>query len=108
MHPSNHVFEFGGFWPNEPERFCLRTLDGTGKRTFPASDALRLEPTHRTTPVGKLGTPILLPEPTALDEILGIPLFGNLSLFKNRVLCLDEQTSFGEFVGGPWASAGGS
>lgn len=97
--PSSHVFAFGGFWPDQPNQFRLCTLDGTGSRTFPASDVLRLDPTHLITPRGRLGTTILAPETTALDEILGIPIFGNVSLFKNRVLCLDEQIRFREFAG---------
>ena len=96
--PSNHVFKFGGFWSDQPGKFCLCTLDGMGKRTFPASDVLRLEPTHRVTPRGKLDSQIRVPETTVLDEILGIRMFGNLSLFKNHVVCLDEQIRFREFA----------
>jgi hypothetical protein len=68
--PGKQVFAFGGFWPAQPDKFRLCTLDGLGSRTFAANNVLRLEPT---------------------------PLFGNLSLFKNRVLCLDEQSQFAEF-----------
>ena len=98
VHPGKHVFAFGGFWPDQPDKFRLCTLDGTGSRTFPANDVLRLEPTDLVTPRGRLDTKILVPEITPLDEVLGIPIFGNLSLFKNRVLCLDEQTRFEEFA----------
>lgn len=99
VHPSRHVYEFRGFWPNQPDKFRLGTLDGSGSRTFPANDVLRLEPTKLVTPQGRLDTNILTPETTPLDEVLGIPIFGNLSLFRNRVLCLDEQTRFAEFAG---------
>jgi hypothetical protein len=96
--PSEHVFVFGGFWPDQPDKFRLWTLDGTGSRTFPSNDVLRLELTNRVTPRGRLDTRLSAPEKTVLDEILGIPTFGNLSLFKNRVLCLDEQIRFREFA----------
>lgn len=99
VHPSKHVYEFAGFWPEQPDNFRLCTLDGSGRRTFPANDVLRLEPTKLVTPQGRLDTKILVPETTPLDEVLGIPIFGNLSLFKNRVLCLDEQIRFAEFTG---------
>jgi len=100
IHPSKHVFTFGGFWDDEPEKFRLCTLDGSGCRTFPASDILRLELTHLVTPRGRLDTRILVPDTTPLDEVLGIPVFGNFSLFRNRVVCLDEQNRFAEFTNG--------
>lgn len=99
VHPGRHVYEFGGFWKDQPDKFRLRTLDGCGSRTFPANDILRLEPTRLVTPRGRLDTSISIPEVTPIDEILGIHIFGNLSLFRNRVLCLDEQIRFQEFTG---------
>ena len=75
-----------------------------GRTTFPASDVLRLEATHRVTPRGKLDTKILDPEAAPLDEILGIRMFGNFSLFKNHVVCLDEQIRFPRVCGPTRAS----
>src|SRR5437660_6598824 len=43
--PGRHVYTFGGFWPDQPDKFRLRTLDGLGSLTFPANDVLRLEAT---------------------------------------------------------------
>ena len=86
------------FWPDQPNKFCLCTLDGTGRTMFPASDVLRLEPTHRVTPRGKTGHKNPRPRSCPLDEILGIRMFGNFSLFKNHVVCPDEQIRFREFA----------
>ena len=74
----------------QPDKFrlCISTVREAGRfplTMFSGSNQRRL--LHR-----KDGwCTILAPETTPLDEVLGIPVFGNLSLFKNRVLCLDEQ-----------------
>lgn len=98
VYPSKHVFVFSGFWPGQPDKFRLSTLDGSGHRTFPASDVLRLEPTSLIRPIGRLDTRILEPQPSPLDLLLDIPMFGNPALLRNRVLCLDEQNRFAEFA----------
>ncbi len=97
--PSREVYTFDGFWGTDlPNNFRLRTLDGNGSRSFPVKDVLRLAQTSKTRPQGKLSTKIRDAEQTALDNVIGVPTYGNLNLFKNRVLCLDEQAGFSEFA----------
>ncbi len=98
IHPDEHVFEYEGVWPEKDKYFRLRVMDEDAWRTFPVADILRVEPTERKRPKGKLKTELAVMEKHPLDHLLGVSTFGNQSLFTNGVLLLDHQNSLKDFL----------
>ena len=95
VNPSNHVYEYGGIWEEYPDKFRLRVLgEPKSSRSFPISEVLRLEPTERSRPKGKLGSQLGSYEPSYLDILLGLTTCGNNSVFRNSVLLYMPQASF--------------
>lgn len=99
IHPSEHVFEYEGIWPDKTKYFRLKIMDEQAWRTFPVEDILRMESTERKRPKGKLNTKLAAVETSPLDKLMGVKSFGNQSLFTNYVLYLDHQNAFRDFVG---------
>ncbi len=99
VHPSRHVFRFGGFDETSPDYIWLETLDNMGKRKECAADFLpRLEKTNLKRPIGRGGSLIRSPAPAPLDVLLETSTFGNQSLIKNEVAILDSQSGFAIFA----------
>ncbi len=101
VHPSRHVFRFGGFDPQSPEFIYLRPTNGTERDRWSVRAATfvpRLERTTLTRPIGRMNTPIHDPAPARLDQLLGTSTFGNQGLFRNEVVLLDSSTGFQRFV----------
>ena len=95
--PSNHVFEYGGLWEEYPGRFRLRILGERGaSRSFPMKDLLRLEPTDRVRPKGKIGLSLESFESSHLDKLLDLSSCGNNSLFRNTVLVHTARSKFSQ------------
>ena len=101
--PSGHVFVYEGVYDHKPNLFQLREPDSTSTLSLPVSEVLRLEPTTRKRPKGKVSGEVLsvlrqkaLPP---LDMLLGIESWGNDSLFRNRVLLLSSHSAFDRFLG---------
>ena len=90
--PSNHVYEYGGIWEEDYFRLKLQGIEDC--RTFPVTDLLRLEPTDRVRPKGKLNSPLGTFECSLLDKLLDIRTCGNNSLIRNTVLLFMAKTQF--------------
>jgi hypothetical protein len=97
IHPANNVFTFLGVYERDPRFFWLGCADG-GKRTFPRAQAFRLQPTVRKRPQGRLDTTLLQVDKPAIDLLLDLESFGNLSFVPNYVLVLDIQSQFRDFA----------
>lgn len=54
--PSNYVYEYEGVWEEHPGRFRLKVMGEQSWRSFWISDVLRLEPTDRVRPKGKVNS----------------------------------------------------
>ena len=95
MKPSDYVFEYGGLWEEFPGRFRLKIL-GKPKdsRSFPIEDLLRLEPTDRVRPKGRLDSYLGTAERSHLDNLLDLSSSGNNSLFKNIVMVHMARSKF--------------
>ncbi len=102
VHPTGHVFNFGGLWHDDPTRFRLEITNHPGSAfTWRTSEILRLEPTQRSTPRGQLEHMHSLLDGgqlSALDRFIGTRTFGNTSLFENQVLFLGARTEFDTFL----------
>ncbi|HEX3799665.1 MAG TPA: DrmE family protein [Verrucomicrobiae bacterium] len=99
VHPGKQVFRYDGFDEISPEFIWLKTVDGTGRWQFRATEIIpRLERTTRKTPIGRLNSPIPSPPPAPLDVLLETSTFGNLSLLQNEVVLLDSQSGFADFA----------
>ena len=106
VNPDEYVFEYGGIWSEQrPRDFRLTSLsrDGGGRRrdsrSFPVENALRLEPTERRRPMGKLNYDIFGGiEKSDLDKMLDVATYGNTSLMRNRVLVNIAQSHFAEIA----------
>lgn len=102
VHPSQHVFEFGGLVEGQQDAFWLHTgprgRSMGGRRQIPLAEALRLEATTRKNPPGHLDTPLRSPPPAPLDTLLGTTTYGNRGLFKNEVVLLDSRSGFMNFT----------
>ena len=94
VNPSNFVYEYEGLWEEFPGRFRLKILEERAYRSFWTNDVLRLEPTDRVRPKGKLNSPLGTFERSHLDVLLGLATYGNNSLFKNSVLLYMAQARF--------------
>lgn len=100
VNPSGHVYNFGGLAENYNGFFWLCPLEGSSnwKKSFPVSEIVRLEPTDRKRPIGKLNTNLLAPEMAPIDYLLDIRTYGNQGLMDNETLLLDVQSEFKNFV----------
>ena len=94
VNPSNYVYEYEGLWEEYPGRFRLKILGERSYRSFWMTEVLRLEPTDRLRPKGKLKSPLGSFERSHLDVLLGLSTCGNNSLFKNSVLLYMAQARF--------------
>ena len=93
--PSDYVYEYGGLWEEYPGRFRLKILGERGaSRSFWMTDLLRLEPTDRVRPKGKVNSPLGTFERSHLDKLLDLSSCGNNSLFRNTVLTYMAQAKF--------------
>lgn len=99
--PEGKIFIFGGLWPGLETRFRLELLNEKGAFTWPVSEILRIEPTHRKIPKGHFidGDRARKEAPlSALDKFIGTKTFGNTSLAVNHVLYLGGRSEFEEFL----------
>jgi hypothetical protein len=97
--PTGHVFEFAGLWNNEPGKFRLRVVDKPdSSRTFPVTDIMRLRPTNRKIPRGKLESALGVEALSYLDALIGTKTFGNTSIIRNQVLYLGARAEFESFL----------
>lgn len=94
VNPSNYVYQYEGLWEEFPGRFRLKILEERAYRSFWMRDVLRLEPTDRVRPKGKVNSPLGTFERSHLDVLLGLATCGNNSLFKNTVLLYMAQARF--------------
>jgi hypothetical protein len=96
------VFIFGGVWPLHEDRFLrLEILNENARFTWPVSEILRIEPTERKIPKGRLedSTKAWIEAPLSpLDKLIGIRTFGNMSLARNQVLYLGGRSEVEEFL----------
>jgi hypothetical protein len=97
VHPGKHVFRFVGEASEYPEHFWLECKDGS-RRTFPRSQAFRLQPVGNRKLTGKGGEPIISAPPHAIDALLGLETYGNLSHIPTSVLLLDVQAHYRKFA----------
>jgi hypothetical protein len=99
VHPGKQVFRYDGFDENSADFIWLKTVDGTGRWRFRATEIIpRLEKTTRKTPMGRLNSPIPSPPPAPLDVLLETSTCGNHSLVQNEVALLDSQSGFAIFA----------
>ena len=100
VNPEEYVFEYGGIWSEQrPNLFRLTSLSrGEGSRSFPVENVLRLEPTDRRRPMGRLDRAFGDYDQSDLDRILGLATSGNTSLMRNRVLVSMAQSHFAEIA----------
>ena len=100
--PSGHVFVYEGVYDHKPSLFQLREPGSTSTCSLPVSEVLRLEPTTRKRPKGKVTGEVLSllrkRELPPIDRLLGIVSWGNESLFRNRVLLLSSHSGFSAFL----------
>ena len=94
--PSNYVYEYEGVWEEHPGRFRLKVMGEQSWRSFWISDVLRLEPTDRVRPKGKVNSKLGTFERSRLDELLDLTTCGNNSLFRNTVLLHMAQAKFSQ------------
>ena len=96
--PTKHVYEYIGLWPEHEHLFQLKVLDSSDIGSFPVSEILRLEPTTRVRPKGKLNIKLGKFELCSLDHLINISTGGNRSFFKNHVLYLGSKNEFIKFL----------
>lgn len=108
VNPTGHVYVYEGVFEKWPHLYKLREL-GTDDdaRSLRVSEILRLEPTDRQRPKGKLATDLQSYDAQPIDRLLGIESWGNESLFRNRVLVLSSRTRFDRFLSGTAACRSG-
>jgi hypothetical protein len=93
--PSGYVYRYLGIFPNHPNFYRLGALDSKGgSRSFPIADIVRLEPTQRTLPVGKLNSVLGEFETSLIDSLIGTHAGGNTAVIKNRTLHLGTKAEF--------------
>ena len=97
--PTRDVYTFEGIWLGYGGTiFRLGELGTRDARSFPINEVLRLEPTDRVRPKGKLNTKLGKAPLSPIDKILRVSTLGNKSLFHNEVLYLDYINTFEEFI----------
>ena len=92
--PGKSVYEYQGIWDGKPDLFRLKVMDQPTWFSFRLVDALRLEPTDRKRPKGKLRPPLYAHESSRLDELLALTTYGNNSLIRNKILLYMAQSRF--------------
>ena len=92
--PNDYVYEYKGVWQEYPELFKLKELGNANSRGFPIHEVLRLEPTERLLPKGKLSDDLGGFEQSSLDKLLNLMTCGNCSLIRNSVLLQITQAQF--------------
>lgn len=97
VHPGKRVYRFCGDSRDYPEHFWLECKDGS-RRTFPRSQAFRLERTLGPRLTGSGSQPLISVPKHSIDLLLGLESYGNLSNIPNAVLLLDVQSRFREFA----------
>lgn len=107
--PTGEIYEYAGVTEytvnNGAEkitsiRFVLKLLGvkgGGGSTSLPISEVLRLVPTDRAQPYGTGKTPASKMVLSDLDNVLGIESFGNLSVFKNRIVLHSTRQQMEDF-----------
>ena len=96
--PTNFVYEYDGLWEGHPGLFRLKVLDRPEWRSFQVSEALRLEPTTRQRPKGRLSSNLGVFERSGLDDLLDITTYGNDSMIRNIVLLYTAQARFSKIA----------
>jgi hypothetical protein len=97
--PTRHVYTFEGIWLEYGGTiFRLGELGTRDARSFPINEVLRLEPTDRVRPKGKLNTRLGKAPLSPIDKLLRVSTLGNKSLFHNEVLYLDYINTFEDFI----------
>ena len=96
IHPGKQIFVFQGVWDENPVFFWLGCPNG--RRTFPRSQAFRIERTDRTAPIGNLKGDLLGVSKPPIDLLLSLESYGNLSFVPNYLLVLDPKGHFREFT----------
>ena len=100
--PEGKVFVFGGVWPLHEDRFLrLEILNENARFTWPVSEILRIEPTDRKIPKGRLedsNKAWIDARLSPLDKLIGTRTFGNMSLARNQVLYLGGRSEIEEFL----------
>ena len=98
--PSNHVYVYDGLYDGIDDgfgaRFWLKVLGQGKRRTYPCADVLRLEPTERKSPKGRIEGNLPEFERSPLDRLLNLNTCGNNSVFRNSVLIYMTQAGFAE------------
>ena len=97
VRPSDFVYEYEGIWNRRPDIFRLKVQGKQERRSFPISEVLRLEPTSRVRPQGKLSSDLGDYQQSSLDRLLNIITYGNHSLMQNTVLMHMASTQFARF-----------
>lgn len=96
--PNHYVYEYDGLWDGYPGFFRLKVMGEEEYRTFPMADMLRLEPTSRVRPKGKLASDLGTSERSRIDELLDLGTCGNNSVLCNFVLLYMAQARFNRVV----------
>jgi hypothetical protein len=96
IHPGKKIFVFQGVSDENPVFFWLGCPNG--RRTFPRSQAFRIERTDRTGPIGNLKGDLLGVSKPPIDLLLDLDSYGNLSFVPNYLLVLDPKGQFKEFT----------
>ena len=98
--PSNHVYVYDGLYEGIDDgfgaRFWLKVLGQGKRRTYPCAEVLRLEPTERKSPKGRIEGNLPEFERSPLDRLLNLNTCGNNSVFRNSVLIYMTQAGFAE------------
>jgi len=98
IHPSKHVFKYGGFEGQGLIRLGCLTKNNEVRKVRADKIICRLEKTTAKMPLGRLETNIDYPDPAPIDILLGTSFFGNLGLIKNEIVLLDTQNGFRQFL----------
>ena len=94
MKPNDYVYEYEGIWVEHPHLYKLKVLDTPDWRSLPITEVLRLEPTDRSLPKGRLKSPLGSYEPRSLDLLIGTKTGGNNSIVRNAVLVCMAKAHF--------------
>lgn len=110
--PEGKVFVFSGVWPQHENRFLrLEILNENARFTWPVSEILRIEPTERKTPKGRIedSRRAWIEAPlSALDKLIGTRTFGNISVARNHVLYLGGRSEMEDFLANTLLSSSAS
>ncbi len=96
VHPSELVFEYGGFFNSE--FFKLKVLDRNESRSLHVREVARLENTTRRRPKGYLNSDLGVPCPSILGTVVGVRGSVNRNLLQNYVAILSSKKAIGEQI----------